>query len=76
MPNVIWKPISTAPWGVEVLLTGASGYVAPHDKFITSGYRVHDWHNDAWNDVTGTRLSENGWVPSYWAEKPALPEPK
>ena len=74
MANIVLLPIQSAPFGREVLLTGSSGYNAPHDTFIINGYRVHDWHGGAFNDATGTPLSDNGWTPKYWAEKPQLPE--
>ena len=69
-----WQPIETAPAQVEVLLTGKSGYCAPHDKFIVNGYREPDWHHGEWNDPCGTRLSECGWTPTHWAPKPELPQ--
>lgn len=73
---VVWKPICSAPWGKEVLLTGLSGYCKPHDKFVISGYREKGWHNDEFNDPTGTPLSDAGWVPLYWGYKPVLPDMK
>ncbi|MFA6198835.1 MAG: hypothetical protein WC679_00260 [Bacteroidales bacterium] len=63
-----WKPIDKAPWKKTVLLKGNSGYCFPHDIFIINGYRVKDWHQGEWNDVTGTRLSDSGWVPEFWTE--------
>jgi len=62
-----WHPIETAPWDREVLLKGVSGYVA-HKNFIVNGYRIQDWHQGEWNDVTGIRLSDRGWFPLYWIE--------
>lgn len=62
-----WQPISTAPWNKTVLLTGDSGYAAPHDKFIINGYREKDWHGGNWNDATGTPLRDAGWEPTHWA---------
>lgn len=62
----IWMPIETAPWHVTVLLRGDSGYIKPHDVFIINGYRVPDWHQGGWNDMTGTNLLEYGWEPTEW----------
>ena len=42
--------------------------VFPHNIFIINGYRVKDWHQAEWNDVTGTHLSDRGWVPELWTE--------
>jgi hypothetical protein len=64
----MWKSIESAPWGKEVLLTGESGYIKPHDRFIINGYRIKDWHQGQWNDATGTRLSDAGWEPKHWME--------
>jgi len=72
--QIDFRPIETAPWDWPVLLTGPSGYIAPHDTFITSGYRVKDWHHGEWNDETGTRLSDRGWVPTGWAPWPVVLE--
>ena len=68
-----WQPIETAPWDKEVLLTGSSGYVT-YKKFIINGYRVRDWHQGEWNDVTGTHLSETGWKPTHWMPLPPPPK--
>lgn len=65
-----WQPIATAPFGREVLLAGKSGYCNPHEVFVVNGYRIVDWHQAEWNDVTGTRLSDRGWWPDVWAEMP------
>lgn len=64
-----WQPIATAPWDRVVLVTGLSGYKG-YDKqtFIINAYRIKDWHQGEWNDVTGTRLSEHGWYPKEWCE--------
>jgi len=70
---MLWQSIETAPYGKEVLLTGESGYVEPHDRFIINGYRVRDWHQGKWNDATGTPLSDRGWEPSHWSHVPILP---
>ena len=59
-----------APWERVVLLTGCSGYIKPHNRFIINGYRVPDWHQGQWNDVTGTLLSDSGWIPDGWMEEP------
>ncbi len=72
--NSTWHPIDTAPWNKEVLLTGKSGYIKPHDRFIINGYRVYGWHQSEWNDATGTHLSERGWNPTHWM--PLTEEPK
>lgn len=58
--------MESAPWDIEVMLKGDSGYRKPHDTFYINGYRQRDWHNGAWNDATGTHLSERGWVPKFW----------
>jgi len=73
-PDPAWKPIKTAPWDREVLLTGKSGYIPPHDVFIVNGYRVPRWHGGLWNDATGTLLLERGWNPTHWMEKPEEPK--
>lgn len=69
----MWKTIESAPWNKEVLLTGESGYMKPHDRFIINGYRIRDWHQGEWNDATGTRLSERCWEPTHWMELPDAP---
>lgn len=71
-----WQPIDTAPWETEVLVTGQSGYIKPHDKFMVNAYRVMDWHQGAFNDATGTHLSERGWEPTHWMPLPAAPKPE
>lgn len=69
MKNLIdWHPIETAPWDEEVILTGHSGYAMPHNRFIVNGYRVKDWHQGDWYDITGTLLSDTGWFPTHWTE--------
>ena len=70
---LVWRPIESAPWETEVLLTGDSGYIAPHDRFVINGYREPDWHGGAWNDATGSPLSDHGWEPTHWAPAPMLP---
>jgi hypothetical protein len=69
-PDAFWQPMETAPWDEIVMLTGDSGYIAPKDRFIINGYRVRDWHQGAWNDVTGTPLMDAGWKPDGWAPVP------
>jgi len=68
-----WKPIESAPWNQQIILTGPSGTRYPHDKFICLGYRDKLYHNGAWNDVNHDRLSDQGWRPTYWDHKPILP---
>lgn len=68
-----WKPIETAPWGQEVLVTGRSGYREPHGQFFVNAYRERDWHSGDWNDATGTRLSDRGWEPTHWSLCPERP---
>lgn len=63
-----WQPIETAPWDRTVLLRGDSGHIHPHDVFIINGYRVLDWHQGRWNDMTGTPLIDAGWEPTEWLE--------
>lgn len=70
---VLWKPIESAPWNQEVMLTGESGMIRPHDTFICNGYRQRDWHGGRWNDIQGTPLEDAGQEPTHWAEKINLP---
>lgn len=71
--NVEWQPIETAPWGRVVLLTGDSGYRAPHDRFVCNGYREHDWHQEQFNTVQGNPLGDFGMVPTHWMPMLRLP---
>lgn len=62
-----WNPISDAPWNEEILVTGSSGCVTPYERFFINAYRIKDWHQGQWHDVTGTRLSKQGWEPTHFA---------
>lgn len=68
-----WYPIKTAPWSQTVILTGPSGNIPPRNKFLTSGYRIKDYHMGAWYDIHTKPLSDIGWVPTHWAEMINLP---
>jgi len=70
-----WKPIETAPWDINVLLMGDSGYAYPHQTFIINGYRIRDWHAGVWKmgtwlNMCRERLSDIEWFPTHWAEIP------
>ena len=64
--EALWTTMDNAPWNTEVLLTGSSGFFAPHHRFVINGYRKRDWHGGDWNDASGTHLSERGWEPTHW----------
>ncbi len=70
-----WQPISTAPWGRVVLVTGDSTNTR-FPKYICSAYRIQDWHGGDFNDVMGTPLSDkfgDQGAPTHWCEPLWLP---
>lgn len=61
-------PTAYAP----IEMTGPSGYIAPNDRFVISGY-YQPGYADPWRDCMGNGLEDNGWSPTHW--RPLTPEP-
>ncbi len=74
-----WNPIFKLkpPEFKLVMVCGDSGY-SLHMQFIALAYYNNDYRPPLdgrirWLDVTGTALSDYGWVPSHWAWPIGLP---
>lgn len=73
-----WKSCKTEtpPIRLPILLLAQSGYLAPHDIAIVSGFYDPEWRPlDPWRDCTGDALSDHGWVPQYWARLDSMTLP-
>jgi hypothetical protein len=66
-------PRFVAPHNKWMEVCGDSGYVGQRWFIINAIYERGDWY-----DCTGTRLSENGWLPTHYRRMSSVPskEPK
>ncbi len=67
MRETEWFPASEAPENVLVRVCGDSGYTM-FPWFETSAIlrTTYGIHAVGWMDVTGDRLTNNGWIPLFW----------
>lgn len=73
-----WVEVAIKPEpNVPIEMTGDSGYIAPHDRFLISGYYDPEFRpRSPWLDSTSTCLEDSGWVPTHWRRLSELPKEK
>jgi hypothetical protein len=72
-----WIPVSERLPDIRepIEMTGKSGYIAPHNNFVISGFYDPEYRpHSPWLDSTGTQLADAGWIPVYWRYLMPLPQ--